>query len=76
MHGVQSHISQMKVGFVADQAWTYKKLGFPVPYLVVGRWGLTPFPSKTPLKFVVGAPISLSDISLDTKVNLQFPCSI
>ncbi|CAK0784954.1 hypothetical protein CVIRNUC_008159 [Coccomyxa viridis] len=41
------------------QAWTYKKLGFPVPYLVVGRWGMTPFPSKAPLRFIVGAPIAV-----------------
>ena len=40
------------------QAWTYKKLGFPLPYLVVGRWGITPFPCRTALKFIVGAPIS------------------
>ncbi|CAL8469789.1 g9331 [Coccomyxa elongata] len=47
------------------QAWTYKKLGFPVPYLVVGRWGVTPFPSKTPLKFVVGTPIDPPEVALD-----------
>jgi 2-acylglycerol O-acyltransferase 2 len=40
------------------QAWTYKKLGFPVPYLVVGRWGLSPLPRATGLKFVVGEPIA------------------
>lgn len=30
--------------------WTYKRLGFPVPYLIVGRWGLTPFPQPTGLR--------------------------
>ena len=39
------------------QSWTYKKLGFPVPYLVVGRWGLSPLPRQTGLKFVIGEPI-------------------
>ncbi len=39
------------------QAWTYKKLGFPVPYLVVGRWGVSPLPRQTGLKFVIGEPI-------------------
>lgn len=34
--------------------WTYKRLGFPVPYLVVGRWGLTPFPQRTGLRWVRG----------------------
>lgn len=50
------------------QAWTYKKLGFPVPYLVVGRWRLTPFPAKTPLKFVVGAPIPPPELPLGAEV--------
>ena len=43
------------------QAWTYKKLGFPVPYLVVGRWGVTPFPAPTPMRFIVGEPLSAAD---------------
>jgi hypothetical protein len=45
-------------GAADPQAWTYKKLGFPVPYLVVGRWGVTPFPAPTPLRFVVGEPLT------------------
>eukprot|EP00803_Ostreobium_quekettii_P005722 evm.model.scf_27.11 EVM.evm.TU.scf_27.11 scf_27:83458-88282(-) len=40
------------------QRKTYKLLGFPVPYLVVGRWGLSPLPRKVPLKFFVGEPIA------------------
>ena len=51
------------------QAWTYKKLGFPVPYLVVGRWGMTPFPSKAPLRFIVGAPIAVPSNPLGEKVS-------
>ena len=51
------------------QAWTYKKFGFPVPYLVVGRWGITPFPSKAPLKFIVGSPISVPENPLGEKVR-------
>ena len=42
------------------QQWTYKNLGFPIPYWVVGRWGVSPFPKRTGLKFIIGAPISAS----------------
>ena len=52
-----------------EQAWTYKKFGFPVPYLVVGRWGLTPFPRRTPLRFVVGAPIDPPEVPLGGEVR-------
>lgn len=48
-------------GLGHPQAWTYKKLGFPVPYLVVGRWGVTPFPAPTPMRFIVGEPLSAAD---------------
>ena len=41
----------------AMQQWSYKAIGFPIPYLVVGRWGLTPFPRQTGLKFIVGEPL-------------------
>lgn len=40
------------------QRWTYKNLGFPVPYWVVGRWGVSPFPKRVGLKFIIGEPIS------------------
>lgn len=40
------------------QQWTYKKLGFPIPYLLVGRWGFSPLPRQTGLKFLIGRPIS------------------
>ena len=39
------------------QRWTYKNLGFPVPYWVVGRWGVSPFPKRAGLKFIIGEPI-------------------
>lgn len=55
------------------QAWTYKKFGFPVPYLVVGRWGVTPFPSKAPLRFIVGAPIPVPENPLGEKVRSNTP---
>ena len=53
------------------QAWTYKKLGFPIPYLVVGRWGLSPFPMQTGLKFVIGEPIPPPAHTLGTQVSLS-----
>lgn len=39
------------------QKLTYKKIGFPIPYLLVGRWGLSPLPKKVPLMYIVGEPI-------------------
>ena len=39
------------------QRWTYKHLGFPVPYWVVGRWGVSPFPKRVGLKFIIGEPM-------------------
>jgi len=38
------------------QKWTYKMVGFPIPYLLVGRW-MSPLPRKVPLQYVVGEPI-------------------
>ena len=64
---------QMSVACVPEQAWTYKILGFPVPYLVVGRWGLTPFPRRTPLRFVVGAPIDPPEVPLGGEVRAEPP---
>lgn len=40
------------------QRWTYKKFGFPVPFLIVGKGGILPFPSASGLKFVIGKPIN------------------
>jgi len=40
----------------AMQQWTYKILGFPIPYLVVGRW-FTPLPLRHPVEFVIGDPL-------------------
>lgn len=31
------------------QQLTYKKLGFPIPYIMVGRWGFSPLPCKVSL---------------------------
>jgi hypothetical protein len=53
----------------AIQQWTYKNLGFPIPYLVVGRWGFTPFPRRTGLKFVVGQPIKAAAAPSDGQVG-------
>ena len=53
----------------AMQQWTYKNLGFPIPYLVVGRWGVTPFPRRTGLKFVVGQPIHPPAAPVDGQVD-------
>ncbi|WIA28105.1 hypothetical protein OEZ86_010685 [Tetradesmus obliquus] len=39
------------------QQYTYRKLGFPVPFILRGRWGLSPFPRKVPLVYVIGKPL-------------------
>jgi len=39
------------------QKLTYRWIGFPIPYLLVGRWLLTPLPRKVPLMYIVGEPI-------------------
>lgn len=36
---------------------TYKILGFPLPYLIGGKFGVLPFPSRDGLKFIIGKPI-------------------
>lgn len=41
----------------ALQQFTYKRLGFPVPYWLAGRWWVTPLPNKVPLLYVLGEPI-------------------
>jgi hypothetical protein len=34
------------------QRWTYKRWGFPMPFLIGGLWGFLPFPSRTHLRWV------------------------
>ena len=50
------------------QQWTYKKLGFPIPYLIGGRWGFTPFPSQTGLRFIIGEAIPPPPLTSDGQV--------
>ena len=41
--------------------WSYKKFGFPIPFLATGRWWVSPFPSRGQgLKFVIGKPVEPS----------------
>ena len=37
---------------------TYKRFGFPIPFIVGGRWRILPFPKPKPLTFVVGRPVT------------------
>ncbi|GIL52259.1 hypothetical protein Vafri_8180 [Volvox africanus] len=39
------------------QRATYKRLGFPVPFILAGRWGLTTLPLRNPLIYVTGRPL-------------------
>lgn len=60
----------------ALQQWTYKNIGYPVPFLLVGRWGVTPFPRQTGLRFVIGEPIVPPPHTPGTQVKfvLDFCC--
>lgn len=41
--------------------WSYKKFGFPIPFLATGRWFISPFPGRGQgLKFVIGKPVEPS----------------
>lgn len=44
------------------QRATYKLLGFPIPFLMAGKGGILPLPSKTGLRFVIGRPIEPSQV--------------
>lgn len=39
------------------QLSTYETLGFPLPFLMGGKLGILPLPSRVGLRFVVGAPL-------------------
>jgi 2-acylglycerol O-acyltransferase 2 len=41
----------------ALQQFTYKRFGFPIPYMMAGRWGVSPLPRQVPLVYVVGEAI-------------------
>lgn len=45
------------VSLPAMQRWSYKVLGFPLPFLIGGRLGFLPLPARTGLRFVIGTPI-------------------
>ena len=54
----------------ALQQWTYKKIGFPVPYLVVGWGGCTPLPiAGKGLRFIIGDPIRPPLLELGQQVR-------
>lgn len=41
------------------RACTMCFLSCAVPFILCGRWGVTPFPRKVPLVYVVGKPIAV-----------------
>jgi 2-acylglycerol O-acyltransferase 2 len=43
----------------AAQRWTYKRFGFPMPFLPGGWKGFLPLPAPLPLSFVVGGPVAV-----------------
>ena len=42
------------VGLPALQRWTYKRLGFPMPFVIVGRARCLPLPAPTHLRWAGG----------------------
>lgn len=50
------------------QMATYRIFGFPIPYLLVGRWGFSPLPRKVPLLFIIGKPITPPKVHSGSKV--------
>ncbi|KAK9860433.1 hypothetical protein WJX84_011356 [Apatococcus fuscideae] len=60
----------------ALQQWTYKKIGFPVPYLVVGWGGCTPLPmAGRGLRFIIGEPIQPPLLEPGQQVRSLAKCS-
>ncbi|KAL4452259.1 hypothetical protein ABPG75_007921 [Micractinium tetrahymenae] len=45
------------------QRWCTKRLGFPIPFIIAGRWCL-PLPASTHLKFVVGQPVEAPPLAV------------
>ena len=41
----------------AIQAYTTRRFRFPFPFVLGGRWGVSPLPSRVPLVYVIGRPI-------------------
>ncbi|KAL6751324.1 hypothetical protein V8C86DRAFT_2780175, partial [Haematococcus lacustris] len=39
------------------QRWTYKRVGFPFPFIIAGRWWAPPLPLRVPLVYVLGEPL-------------------
>jgi hypothetical protein len=52
------------------QRWTYRTVGFPVPFLPVGLFGVLPLPRRGPLAIVVGEPICTRPAETPTVASL------
>ena len=55
----ESQATRNLIKWKAAQRWTYKRLGFPMPFLPGGFKGYLPFPAPLPLSFVVGEPFKV-----------------
>ncbi|EFJ45849.1 hypothetical protein VOLCADRAFT_93670 [Volvox carteri f. nagariensis] len=49
------------------QRITYKRLGFPVPFILGGRWSLTTLPLRNPLVYVIGRPLQPPPLGLEVE---------
>ena len=57
----ESQATRNIIKWKAAQRWTYKRLGFPMPFLPGGFKGFLPIPAPLPLSFVVGEPIKVPE---------------
>jgi hypothetical protein len=55
----ESQATRNLIKWKSAQRWTYKRFGFPMPFLPGGFKGFLPLPAPLPLSFVVGAPVSV-----------------
>jgi len=55
----ESQAMRNLIQWKAAQRWTYKRLGFPFPFLPGGFKGFLPLPAPMPLSFVVGEPLAV-----------------
>eukprot|EP00898_Chlorokybus_atmophyticus_P007506 jgi/Chlat1/7757/Chrsp66S07224 len=67
----ESHILFNFVAWPALQRWTYKRFGFPVPFLPVGLMNYLPLPCRIPMNIVVGEPLRMPELASQPSANLS-----
>ncbi|CAI5993977.1 unnamed protein product [Closterium sp. NIES-64] len=57
------------------QRFTYRRFGFPIPFLPIGLFGLLPLPRTSPVTLVVGRPFDPAAL-LPAPLQAGEPCSV